>query len=240
MATEDEKTPVEEQLPEPTNKYGLLMQMFNVIIAEVKDAKTLTLRMLAMLFGLLCYFLATNQTQIIDAIKNYGDSSTVEKIQKERVSKYPIIAKEKASFIYSLTGADFVGILEYEPVFQNNQADLIAYEGKTPIDLNVWQDLPLNKYSGAYTAHLAQSIYWGVLEAKSESIVESEALISKKLLKSVGISYIYSCPIFNLSNSYSGAILVGWKDKPSGDIDEIIKYVNGIVYPSARVLGRSK
>lgn len=228
---------------EPTlvpSKVSIITELFNAVIAEVKDAKTLVLRILAMLFGLICYFIVSNQDQIVDLIKNYGDSSSIEKIEKDRAAKYPALAREKAAFIYSLVGADFVIVLEYEPIYQNNQADVLAYEGKTPIDLAVWKDIPLNKGSIAYNTHLAGEEYISTIDFSKPSIVDTESLVNKKFMQTLEAGFTYSYPIYNLTNSYSGSIIVGWKTKPEGNISELIKFVDSVVYPSARALGRAK
>lgn len=229
-----------DEKPTIPSKFTLLMDLLNVLLADIKDAKTLSLRLVSVFFGLVCYFLVSNQNQIVEIIKNYSDSNSIVKVKEARDASYPAVAKEKAAFMYSLIGADFVGILDYKPPFQNNQADLVAFEGKVPIDVSLWKNIPINKNSTVYSMHLKQEAYYNKAVEDKQYLIDIESFIPKKLYKPLELNYIYSYPVYDLVNSYSGAIIIGWKDQPIGDKDDVVDFINSIVYPNARALGRAK
>lgn len=222
------------------DKTTLLASLYN-LLQDIKDPKTLLMRVISIFILLISYLIATNQSTFFDFAKNFSRSTVVEQVHAEQVAQYPRVAKEKASILYVQANADAVFIAQYTPKFINNYQDIVAWEGKIKVDPAKLQKAVINKSSVTYQNHIVGRneavLFEKVLPSRGEFItngLEFEAL---------GIKYMYTCPIFNQANSYSGYIGIAWVEKPYEDMGEkaqLETYLERVCNPQARALGRSK
>ncbi|AUG85132.1 holin [Vibrio phage Ceto] len=222
------------------NKMNLLASLY-ALLQDIKDPKTLLMRVISIFILLVSYLIVTNQSTFFDFAKNFSRTTVVEQVQAERVAQYPRVAKEKASMLYVQANSDAVFIAEYTPKFINNYQDIIAWEGRINVDPSKLRKAVIDKASTTYQNHLV---------GRNESILFENklplrgAFVTNGLeYQSLGIKYMYTCPIFNQANSYSGYIGIAWAEKPFEDKNEkalLEAYLERVCNPQARALGRSK
>ncbi|QIG60637.1 holin [Vibrio phage VPT02] len=222
------------------NKMNLLASLY-ALLQDIKDPKTLLMRVISIFILLVSYLIVTNQSTLFDFAKNFSRTTVIEQVQAEREAQYPRVAKEKASMLYVQANSDAVFIAEYTPKFINNYQDIVAWEGKINVDPSKLKKAVIDKSSVTYQNHLVgrnQSILF-------EKVVPMRgAFVTNGLeYESLGIKYMYTCPIFNQANSYSGYVGIAWAEEPYGDKKEkalLEAYLERVCNPQARALGRYK
>ncbi len=219
-----------------------LAAIFQALFSDVKDAKTLALRALTMFIALLSYIVIVNQGELLQFAKSFSRNTVIEQVQGERVSQYPKIAKERATMLYTQSNADEVVIAEYKPKFVNNYQDVIAWEGRLNVDPNNVLNSVLDKGSVMYSAHVQGQNFEYILDPNVDWH-DSYFVTSGGEYTTMGGKYIYTCPIFNLDNSYSGYVGLVYRDLPYNNEEEhkkITSYLGRLCDPHARALGRKK
>lgn len=219
-----------------------LAAVFQALFSDVKDAKTLALRALTMFIALLSFIVIENQGELVNFAKTFSRNTVVEQVQGERIAMYPKVAKERATMLYTQSNADEVVVAEYKPRFVNNYQDLIAWEGRLNVDPNKVLNAVLDKGSMMYTAHVQGQSYEYAFSSEPTWNTSMFVTAGKEYVD-MGAKFIYTCPIFNLDNSYSGYIGLVFKDLPYTSEDEHSKvsdYLDRICKPHARALGRKK
>lgn len=225
-------------------KKEALMALLNSLFADIKDAKTLALRAATIFLAMLSYFIVANQGNIIDYAKNFSRDAILNQAKIDTISNYPKKAREVASMLYTQTGADGVFIAEYKPKFINNYEDIIAWEGALSVNPSNMMNLVIDRSSKVYQEQMLGHTTDYIFDSKSHATWGSLGFItSGKEYTNVGIKYLYSCPIFDLANSYSGYIGIGYKNIPYNNNDEkalLNDYLQRVCVPQARSLGRAK
>lgn len=221
------------------NKFNLLASLL-ALLQDIKDPKVLLLRLISVFILLLSYLLITNQSTFFEFTKNFSRNTVIEQVQAERAAVYPRVAKEKAAILYVQANSDAVFIAEYTPKVINNYQDIIAWEGRINVNPSALLKAVLDKSSTTYQNHLV---------GRNEAIVFEDTPIRGTFVTNgleytkIGISYMYTCPIFNQANSYSGYVGIAWAELPYEDKTEkaqLEAYLERVCNPQARALGRSK
>lgn len=222
------------------NKINLLALLYS-LLQDIKDPKTLLLRIVSIFILLISYLIVTNQSTFLDFAKNFSRSTVVEQVQAEKEAKFPRVAKEKASMLYVQANADAVFIAEYTPKFINNYQDIVAWEGKINVDPSKLWKAVVDRSSNTYQDHLvgrnASIIFDDTRPVRGDFVTNGKEYLT------LGIKYMYTCPIFNQANSYSGYIGIAWTEDPYADAAEktqLEEYLERICNPQARALGRAK
>lgn len=222
------------------NKFNILTSI-TALLQDVKDPKVFLLRTLSALVLIISYLVVTNQSEFLDFIKNFSRSTVVEQVRAEKAIQYPRVAKEKAAMLYVQATADAVFITEYTPKFINNYQEIVAWEGRLNINPSkLVTKSVIDKTSNVYQKHLVGKSYSVDI---SSAVVRGTFITNASEYTSLGIKYMYTCPIFNLDSSYSGYIGIAYRDNPyTTDLEKVQLegYLERICEPQARVLGRSK
>lgn len=220
----------------------ILALIMNALFANIKDAKSLALYALTLLISIIGFMLITSQGELISFAKNFSRNTVVEQVQAERVLAYPKIARERASMLYIQSSADAVFIAEYKPKFVNNYQDIVAWEGSVTVNPSKMMNIVIDKTSSVYQQHvIGHNVSYKFSSDHSWSA--DNFITSGKEYKDVGIVYLYTCPIFDLDNSYSGYVGIGYTSIPYTNTEEegmLEEYLERICDPHARALGRKK
>ena len=170
---------------------------------------------------------------------NWGDIKTTYKEtryenyhiieQKKREDTYTDIAKQQLQILHISSKADLSLVYDYKPPNKFYYYDVVAYEGTLPSGItNTSVELvgvPIIKTSLEYTTHLMGRPFKSFDVPMFLPISNSE------------FEYLYSCPIFNSHNVYSGNISMLWIEKPE-DLNE--DHLFTLCFQSSRILGRAK
>lgn len=178
-------------------------------------------------------FLYNQQEALVTVWKESRYENVLEKIQVKRESEYPIVAKEQAQIAFQVTKPDIVLIYEYIPLGKNNFAKLIEYEGILPegITHENLKSIPINKNSKEYVEHLIGRNFLGSNMERALIIkIDYHDLIKK----------VYSCPIFNLDNIYTGSVVFLWYKESNFSKDTNEDILETQCLQSSRILGRAK
>lgn len=221
-----------------------LAALLKALFSDIKDAKTLALRAITIFLAMLSYFIITNQGALIDYAKNFSRNAILSQERTEIVLNYPKKAREIASILYTQTGADGVFIAEYKPKFVNNYTDIIAWEGALNINPSKFMNMVIDRSSKIYQQQMFGKSTSYIFDHTTKGIWGTLGFItSGKEYTDLGINYLYSCPVFDLANSYSGYIGIGYKSVPFNNAKEesnLTDYLQRVCQPQARALGRAK
>jgi hypothetical protein len=218
-----------------------LALLFQGLFSNIKDSKTLALRTVTMFIVLISYLIIMNQGELVQFAQTFSRSTVIEQVQGEREANFPKVAKERATMLFAQSRADEVVVAEYKPRFVNNYQDIVAWEGRLNVDPNQVLNSVLDKNSQMYSLHLLGKHFSYAF--KEEKWGDGKFVTSGTEYTSIGAKFIYTCPIFNLDNSYSGYIGLVYRELPFLSEDEqhkIEEYLARICTPHARALGRKK
>lgn len=220
----------------------VISSILDALFTHIKDAKSLALYSVTMFIALLSYLILANQVELISFAKNFSRTTIIEQLATERSMVFPKIAKERATMLYTQANADAVFIAEYKPKFVNNYQDIIAWEGGIAINPTKLLNIVIDKTSSVYQQHVqGKNVAYDFSSDVSWSA--DNFITSGKEYRDLNVKYLYTCPIFDLDNSYSGYIGIGYLDSPYTDPAEkkmIEAYLDRICTPHARALGRKK
>lgn len=219
--------------------HPLLKALIEFLLAEVKDAKTLLLRMIAVTFAIILYYLVTSGPVLVDIVKSMNYSNFLQEQKQIQAGQFNAKALYATQSLYALSGADIVAVVEFRPENINERQVVVAQSGKKTLENT---EFPVNKASTIYTQLLAAH---GVLLTSGS--VKQQAWASNYLypparLEELGITIVYLYPVFNLNSVLSSYILIGW-EKPPFDMNNPMDTMNTLrdfVVTQAIQLGRTK
>lgn len=214
------------------------IQLLTLLMSEIRDPTTLLKRLLTILVSFLLWVGITNTSEVLSYLKTFSTTSVLKDVQQQRVEVFPSIAREKAMMLFSQSGADAVFVMKYKPEAVNDYQNIIAWEGKKPIDQYDLGDKAIDKTSELYRRHLDGFNYAAILTTPSKTAYYGKSL---PVLKDIKFSFVYTCPYFNLNNIYSGYIGIAWEEPPvdNKDMEEFTEYLSKLCDPQRRALGRS-
>lgn len=198
-------------------------------IFTAKNPELLVLRVFAAIVLSFVALVWCSKEELFTLYKESKYETYAHVLQVEKDRNFDNAAQEQLQIVHVSSDADFSAVFSFRPKNLNYFVDLVAYEGKLPptIDQKNLGGFPINKTSDEYRTHLLGRSYF--TDKEFQYIPSRE----KKLgLNDIG--YVYSCPIFNLDNVYSGSIAIAWKNKPDIEIEDLDTLCN----QSARILGR--
>ena len=202
---------------------GVLRLIYKDASPELLVYRVLVFIILAMMF-----FVWYSKNELFELYKETKYDNYAYVLQAERDRNFDNAAQEQLQIVHISTYADFSAVFSFRPKNLNYFVDLIAYEGKLPnkIDEKNLGGFPINKTSDEYRTHLMGKSF--------TSTTEFQYIPSKQKGLGEDFAYMYSCPIFNLDNVYSGTISLAWRKKPTIDRETLDTLCN----QSARTLGR--
>lgn len=153
-----------------------------------------------------------------------------EAVNMVRIADFETSAVEQLQIAYISSGSDFAAVYEYRPKNINNFYNMVAYEGELPkgIDPSDVTGYPIDKTSNEYRTQLTGKPY---------SSTDQFDFLPVSPKTEVDMGYLFSCPIFNLDNIYSGMVSLMWKEKPKHTSEVRLE---AICEQASRTLGRIK
>ena len=205
--------------------FGLLDRIFK----DNATGKILASRVLVIIILFILFMIWSKSDDIANVYADASFEKYAEILKKERDKKFNIAIQEQLQIVHISSGADFSSVYVFRPKNLNYFVDLEVYEGKIPdsVDSRNMGGFPVDKTSSEYLAHLSGRSF--------ESV--SEFMYLPTTSENKGISYMYSCPYFNLDNIYSGTISMYWfgENIPNNKIR-----LESICNQAARAIGRSR
>ena len=150
-------------------------------------------------------------------------------VQKDRDSRFDNTALEQLQIVHISSGADFSAVFTFRPKNLYYFVDLIAYEGTLPstVDSKNLGGYPIDKTTAEYSTHLSGRYFW----------TDKEFVFLPTKRKPPEISYMFSCPYFNLDNVYAGTVEMYWYNSKPALSNERLTSICG---QAVRALGRAK
>ena len=219
--------------------HPLLKALLDALLGELKDAKTLLLRIIALTFACMLYYFFTSGPIIVDVIKSMNYSNFLQEQKQIQVGQFKTRALYAAQSLYALSGAEIVAIIEFQPENINERQIVVAQSGKKQLGA---EEFPVNKASQAYTQLLSSN---GVLLIGSDINKDrwsNNFLYPPDKLEDIGVTVTYLYPIFNLNSVLSGYIMIGWASPPFNidNMGEASDTLRDFVITQAIQLGRTK
>lgn len=219
--------------------HPLLKALIDALLGELKDAKTLLLRILALTFACFLYYMVTNGPVLVTLIQSMNYSSFLKEQKQIQITQFKTRALYSAQALYALSGAEIVAIIEFQPENINERQVVIAQSGKKQLGT---EEFPVNKASTAYTQLLAAH---GVLVKQKDVKNDrwsNNYLYPPERLTAIDVNIAYMYPIFNLNSVMSGYILIGWTNEPfdMSDNEHTQATLRDFVITQAIQLGRTK
>ncbi len=229
MTTEKPKSdsPEKEQkasLPIFDLLFGLLDRLFK----DNATGKVLASRVMVLIVLFIMLMIWVKGDAISQAYKEASYENYAQALQLERDKKFDSTIQEQLQFVHIASGADFSAVYVFRPKNLNYFVDLEVYEGKIPdsVDPKNLGGYPIDKTSNEYQSHLAGQSF----DSNSEFAYLPTTDDNKK------VSYMYSCPYYNLDNIYSGTVTMYWINKPP----KARKQLDSICNQAARAIGRAR
>lgn len=212
----------------PTSLPDLVFGVLERIFKDNASGKLLFSRVLTVI---VIFILAVVWYKGDDILHMYKDSkyeSYTAAMKKDRDAIFESAAQEQLQIVQASSGADLSAIYAFRPTNMNYFVDMIMYEGRLPSTVNSKNlgGFPIDRTSAEYETHLTGEYFI--------SNTEFSYLPTKK--KDGEIKKMFSCPYFNLDNSYSGAVSMYWYE----DIDLNTKRLATICRQASRTIGRIK
>lgn len=205
--------------------FGVLDRLFK----DNASGKVLFSRVLVVIILFALTFVWYKSDSLLTAYVN----STYEKydaiVQRDRDAKFDNTAIEQLQIVHISSGSDFSAVFTFRPKNLNYFVDLVAYEGQLPstLDPKNLGGYPIDKTTAEYSTHVAGRYFWS----------EKEFVFLPTKKTPPEITYMFSCPYFNLDNVYSGTVEMYWYgNRPALGTDRL----TSICGQAVRALGRSK
>ncbi|AHY25236.1 holin [Pectobacterium bacteriophage PM2] len=166
--------------------------------------------------------------ELLNIYKSSQYEAYAEIIRKEKDVNFDKTAKEQVQIVHVSSGADFTAVYAFRPINSNFFVDMVAYQGILPPTVNELNlgGFPIDKTSEEYINHVNGEYF--------NSVSESIFLPTKK---KTDFNFMFSCPYFNLSNTYAGSIGLYWyTSAPKYGQDRL----QAICGQAGRMIGRTR
>lgn len=219
--------------------HPLLKALIEFLLAEVKDAKTLLLRIIAVTFAIILYYVVTSGPVLVDVVKSMTYSNFLQEQKQIQADQFTTRALYATQSLYALSGADIVAVVEFRPENINERQIVVAQSGKKTLENT---EFPVNKASTIYTQLLAAHGVLLTSESVKHQIWTSNSLYPPAKLEELGITIVYLYPVFNLNSVLSSYILIGWEKTPFDMTNQLdtMNTLRDFVVTQAIQLGRTK
>ena len=219
--------------------HPLIKVLLDALLGELKDAKTLLLRVIAITFACMLYYFFTSGPVLVDLVKSMNYTNFLQEQKQIQASQFKTRSLYSAQSLYALSGAEIVAIIEFQPENINERQVIIAQSGKKQLGA---EEFPVNKASQAYMQLLSAN---GVLLISSDLKKDrwsNNCLYPPDELDNIGVSVTYLFPIFNINAVLSGYIMIGWASPPFAiESQEGAEHIlRDFVITQAIQLGRTK
>ena len=215
----------------------IVQMVISFLIGDVSSLKSILLRAIAAFLAFVLFFSFQHQEDIATYLKESPTKCYIETLEKQKELEYRKLAKERASMLFNTINPESVLVVEYTPQFSNEYSSIVAQIGDTDI---VWKNLVVDKTSNMYAANMLGEGYGHIVE-KDTILSDKDFIVPSEILKD--FKYVFAYPIYDLDNSYSGSIILGWSKTPTEvekNQTQFTRRLRLLVLPSARALGRAK
>ena len=228
MSTDNNQNQNPEQKNTGIPVFDFIFGLLDHIFKDNATGKVLASRVATVVVLFILAFVWVKGEQLMTVYKESRYETYSEIVQKNKDQKFESSSLEQLQIAHVSSGANFSAVYSFRPRNLNYFVDLVAYEGKLPstVDERNLGGYPVDKTSLEYQTHLSGKEF--------ETSDEFVFLPSRQ--KTVEIKYMYSCPVFNLDNVYSGTVALYWYDEVK--IEK--KRLAAICGQAARTLGRSR
>lgn len=194
--------------------------LLDALLSELKDAKTLALRIVAISFLALLYFLFTHQAAIVEGFQNLSAEKVMDEIRDQKQKQFPLKAQYEAEMIQVQLNADVAAIFEYQPEYLNNYIELVAQHGRVQFPMDKFKDIPVNKLSQQYKNFLDSWDYYDIEDGTDQvntkiTKLSLDTSYPENLFNGTGLKYFYTMPYYSPKGILAGFILVAWKEQPA-------------------------
>lgn len=219
--------------------HPLIKALLDALLGELKDAKTLLLRVIAITFACMLYYFFTSGPIIVDLVKSMNYSNFLSEQKQIQIGQFKTKSLYSTQSLYALSGAEIVAIIEFQPENINERQIIVAQSGKKQLGAD---EFPVNKGSQTYIQLLSSN---GVLLVSSDIKKDrwsNNFLYPPDKLENIGVTVTYMYPIFNLNSVLSGYIMIGWASPPFNieNQERAINTLRDFVITQAIQLGRTK
>lgn len=203
--------------------FGVLDRLFRDTTGKVPFTRILSV-ILLFIMGLIWY----RGPELMAVYKESRYEAYSALLRKAADEKFEKTAQEQVQITHVSSGADFTAVYAFRPVNKNFFVDMVAYQGELPSTVNELNlgGYPIDKTSKEYINHLNGDYF----NSTSESIF----LPTKKKTE---FAYMFSCPYFNLDNTYAGNISLMWYHEVPKHSYERLQAICG---QAGRMIGRSR
>lgn len=227
--TQNQQSTIQDQINNPSSGNNIIDGFFGLLDRLFRDAngKTLMQRVLVLASLFLMALVWVKGDIIIQAYKDSRYDTYSKLVDTERNNKFEYTAKDQIQILQGSSKADLAAIYSFRPKDMNYFVDMVTYQGMLPqvVDPKNLGGYPIDKQSQEYNEHITGSSF--------TSTTDFVYLPTKE--KANQIKYMYSCPLFNLENVYSGSIEMYWYNNvPVNEDKKLFLICNQV----ARVLGR--
>lgn len=215
----------------PNKPQSFLTEMFlSALDKLLRPETTLIGRLFTFLIMFALVLIWYKGEALMEIYKQSKFENYQEAITAIREHDFQVSATEQLQIAYMSSGADFAAVYEFKPKNINNFYSIVAHEGDLPTGINPDPDIlyPIDKSSIEYRTQLTGQSYYS---SKQFDFLP----ISTKNKPNIG--YLFSCPIFNIDNIYSGMVSMMWKD---GEEHLDNSRLDAICGQAVRTLGRIK
>lgn len=219
--------------------HPLIKALLDALLGELKDAKTLLLRVIAITFACMLYYFFTSGPIIVDLVKSMNYSNFLLEQKQIQIGQFKTKSLYSAQSLYALSGAEIVAIIEFQPENINERQIIVAQSGRKQLGA---EEFPVNKGSQTYIQLLSSN---GVLLVSSDIKKDrwsNNFLYPPDKLENIGVNVTYMYPIFNLNSVLSGYIMIGWASPPFNieNQEKAAHTLRDFVITQAIQLGRTK
>lgn len=185
-------------------RVGILMEILDRLFKDAVTGEIVFYRAILLILVFVLGFSWYNKDEIFNVYRDTRFQNYQEILQAERDRKFEVATQEQLQIAHVSSQADFSVIFSFRPRNLNYFVDMVATEGKTPMDLVDMEKggYPINKTSNEYMVHLSGRHFSNYKDFAFLPAGHSE------------FEYMYSCPIVNLDNVYAGAVSMFWRKKP--------------------------
>lgn len=221
MSTENQAQ--ETQVP---GRAGILMEILDRLFKDAVTGEIVFYRAILLILVFILGFSWYNKDEIFKVYRDTRFQNYQEILQAERDRKFEVATQEQLQIAHVSSRADFSVVFSFRPRNLNYFVDMVATEGKTPMDLVDMEKggYPINKTSNEYMVHMSGRHFSNYKDFAFLPAGHNE------------FEYMYSCPIVNLDNVYAGAVSMFWRKKPVTNENKLFVICN----QAERLLSRAR
>lgn len=209
----------------------LILGLLDKLFKDEASGELLFSRLVALIIVFFICFVWFKGDALMEMYKQSRYSQYAAILSDQKNTRFNTVVQEQIGYAYVSSGANLAVIYTFRPKNLNYFVDILTYQGKLPdlVDPKNLGGFPIDKGSDQYETENTGGYY----HSTNEFI-----FLPSRIKTTKQISYMFSCPYFNLDNVYSGAVEMYWYDGKKPDIPD--NRLSGICGQASRAIGRAK